>query len=207
MLTQKIFLAAQNGAEFILWFLILLSIFSIGAIIERWVTLRALRAHSQRALKRLKDTLQSASLSELEDLGKDRDSLEGRAVNYALRNLKENSAAGVEEIFNSFIIMERPMMERSLSFLATVGSNAVFIGLLGTVLGIMKAFNDMGVEQNAQAVMVGIAEALVSTAVGLFVAIPAVVAYNYFKKQVSGIIQGLEAVRELCVAYAKQKRA
>lgn len=206
MLTQKIFLAAQNGAEFILWLLILLSIFSIGAIIERFFTLRSLKAQSQRSLKRLRDALQSASLDELEDLAKDRDTLEGRAVSYALRNIREKSSEGVGEIFNSFIIMERPQMERSLNFLATVGANAVFIGLLGTVLGIMKAFNDLGVEQNAQAVMVGIAEALVATAVGLFVAIPAVIAYNFFKKQVNSILQGLEAVRELCIAYAKQKK-
>lgn len=206
MLTQKIFLAAQNGAEFILWLLLFLSVASIATIIERFITLRALKNQSQKAQARLKDALQSASLGELEDLAKDRDTLEGRAVSYAIRNMKEKGSEGIEEIFNSFIVMEKPAMEKNLNFLGTLGNNAPFIGLLGTVLGIMKAFNDLGVDQNAAAVMTGIAEALVATAVGLFVALPAVMAFNYFQKQVKTIIQGLEAVRELCVAYAKQSK-
>lgn len=204
MLTQKIFLAAQNGAEAILWMLLLLSVISIGAMIERYLSLRGLKKQSLKAQMRLRDALQGANLSELEDLAKDKETLEGRAVSYALRQMKEKGPEGIEEIFDSFIMMEKPGMERYLNFLGTVGSNAPFIGLLGTVLGIMKSFNDLGVDQNAAAVMVGIAEALVATAVGLFVAIPAVVAYNYFQKQVKSIIQGLEAVKQLCVAYAKQ---
>lgn len=206
MLTQKIFLAAQNGAEFILWLLLFLSVASIATIIERFITLRALKNQSQKAQARLKDALQSASLGDLEDLAKDRDTLEGRAVSYAIRNMKEKGSEGIEEIFNSFIAMEKPNMEKNLNFLGTLGNNAPFIGLLGTVLGIMKAFNDLGVDQNAAAVMTGIAEALVATAIGLFVALPAVMAFNYFQKQVKTIVQGLEAVRELCVAYAKQSK-
>lgn len=206
MLTQKIFLAAQNGAEFVLWLLLALSVVSIGAIIERYLTLRSLKKQSLRATARLREALQTSSLGDLEDLAKDRESLEGRVLTYAFRHLKERGPEGLEEIFNSFIVMERPAMERYLNFLGTIGSNGPFIGLLGTVLGIMKAFNDLGVEQNAAAVMSGIAEALVATAVGLFVAIPAVVAYNYFQKQVKSILQGLEAVKELCIAYAKQTK-
>ncbi len=206
MLTQKIFVAAQNGAEAILWILIILSVFSIGAIIERWITLRGLKSNSNKAQSRLREALQSASLNELEDIAKDRDTLEGRATSYALRHLRDKGADGIEHVFNSFVVMERPAMEKYLNFLGTLGSNAPFIGLLGTVLGIMKAFNDLGVEQNPSAVMSGIAEALVATAVGLFVAIPAVIAYNYFQRQVKTILQGLEGVRELCIAYAKQNR-
>lgn len=206
MLTQKIFVAAQNGSEFILWLLLILSVVSIGAIIERFVALRSLKAQNKKAVSRIREALQSANLNELEDLAKDRDSIEGRAVSYAFRHLKDKGAEGIEEIFNSIIVMERPAMEKYLNYLGTLGSNAPFVGLLGTVLGIMKAFNDLGVEQNASAVMVGIAEALVSTAVGLFVAIPAVIAYNYFQKQVKSILQGLEAVKQLCIAYAKQSK-
>lgn len=204
MLTQKIFAAAQNGAEAVLWLLIILSVISIGIVIERFIALRSARKASQRVQARIQEILKSYQLVELEELSKDRESLEGRALGYSFRHLKEKGANGIEEIFNSFVVMERPYLERSLSFLATVGSNAPFIGLLGTVLGIMKAFNDLGVSQgNATAVMTGIAEALVSTAVGLFVAIPAVVAFNTFQRQVKSILQNLESVRELCIAYAK----
>lgn len=207
MLTERLFNIAQGGAEAILWVLILVSIVSIGLIFERWYTLRQYVKNSKAAKNRMRDILQTNAFSELEDLAKDRDSLEGRALNYALRHVKESGTPGLEEIFNSFALLERPGLERSLNFLATVGSNAPFVGLLGTVLGIMKAFRDlsMNVSQGNEAVMLGIAEALVATAVGLLVAIPAVIAFNTFTKQVRSALQGIDIVRELCVAYAKMK--
>lgn len=207
MLTERLFSLAQGGAEIILWLLLFLSVISIGLILERWLTLRSINSKSSRAKIRMKEALQSNNLEELEDIGKDRDSLEGRALGYGLRHIKESGINGLPEIFNSFALLERPQLERSLNFLATIGSNAPFIGLLGTVLGIMKAFRDLS--QNAaagnEAVMLGIAEALVATAVGLLVAIPAVIAYNFFSRQVRSSLQSLETVRELCVAYAKKK--
>ena len=93
-------------------------------------------------------------------------------------------------------------MERGLSVLATVGSNAPFIGLFGTVLGIMAAFNDLA-QTNAEAseaVMAGISEALVATAVGLLVAIPAVVLYNMFTRQVRTRQTQTESLAQLLLA-------
>lgn len=208
MLTEKLFNMAQGGAEAILWVLLLLSVISVALIAERWLTLRQVRSNSNKIKTRLRDALQSHNLSEIEELGKERESLEGRALSYGLRHVKESGASGLEEIFNSYALMERPQLERSLNFLATVGSNAPFIGLLGTVLGIMKAFRDLAANTGGsgnEAVMLGIAEALVATAVGLIVAIPAVIAFNYFQRQVKMSIQSLEMVRDLCLAYAKQK--
>ncbi len=77
-------------------------------------------------------------------------------------------------------------LEKRLGILATFGNNAPFIGLLGTVLGIIKAFHDLGTakEFGVQVVMEGISEALVATAMGLFVAIPSVIAYNYFVRRI-----------------------
>ena len=208
MLTERLFSLAQGGAEAILWLLLILSVISIGLILERWLTLRQVTNRSRRVKGRLKDALQANNLDDLEEIGKDRDSLEGRAVAYGLRHVKETGTTnGLSEIFNSFALLERAALERSLSFLATIGSNAPFIGLLGTVLGIMKAFRDLSqnVTTGNEAVMLGIAEALVATAVGLLVAIPAVIAYNSFSRQVKQTMQGLETVRELCLAYAKKK--
>jgi biopolymer transport protein ExbB len=207
MLTERLFGLAQGGAETILWLLVGLSVISIGLILERFLTLRQITSRSQRVKSRMRDALQANNLDDLEEISKDRDSLEGRALAYGLRHVKESGTDGLEEIFNSFALLERPALERSLIFLATIGSNAPFIGLLGTVLGIMKAFRDLS--QNAstgnEAVMLGIAEALVATAVGLVVAIPAVIAYNSFARQVKSSLQSLETVRELCLAYAKKK--
>jgi biopolymer transport protein TolQ len=206
MLTQKIFAAAQGGADSILYLLLATSVVSVAMIIERWWVLRTIRANSLRIKRKMEEALQGNTLADLEEIAKDRDTLEGRAVSYALRQVKDKSAAGAEEIFNSFIVMQRPQLERFLSFLATVGSNGPFVGLLGTVLGIMKAFNDLGANaSDPSVVMVGIAEALVATAVGLFVAIPAVIAYNYFQRQVKYILQSLEGVKELSIAYIKTR--
>lgn len=207
-LTEKLFNMAQGGAEAILWVLIVLSILSIGMILERWLTLRQVNKRSEKVKGRLREALQSNNFDDLEDISRDRESLEGRALSYGLRHVKESGANGLAEIFNSFALLERPALEKWLNFLATVGSNAPFIGLLGTVLGIMKAFHDLSRNSGGagnEAVMLGIAEALVATAVGLVVAIPAVIAYNYFQRQVKSSLQSLESIRELCLAYAKKK--
>ena len=207
MLTERLFNLAQGGAEAILWLLIIISVISIGLILERWISLRGVSNRSNRVKARMREALQSNNLDELEDISKDRDSLEGRALSYGLRHVKESGTAGLPEIISSYALLERPGLERSLIFLATIGSNAPFIGLLGTVLGIMKAFHDLSLNSGGgnEVVMLGIAEALVSTAVGLVVAIPAVIAYNAFTKQVRSALQSLEIVRELCVAYSKKK--
>lgn len=208
MLTQKIFTLAQSGSEVILWFLIALSIISVTLIIERFLVIRKLFYYSDQVIRSIRDAIQSANLQEIEEISRLKDSLEGRALGYGLRYVKEHGPNGLEEIFNSYALMEKPILERNLNFLATLGSNAPFVGLLGTVLGIMKAFHDLGgsSQGDAKVVMVGIAEALVATAVGLFVAIPAVVAYNHFQKQVKNLLQNLELVKEVCLAYCKQNK-
>jgi biopolymer transport protein TolQ len=92
---------------------------------------------------------------------------------------------------------EAHRLERGLSFLATTGSAAPFIGLFGTVVGIMNAFRDIGASGSASFAVVapGIAEALLATAVGLFAAIPAVIAYNYIGARVGRMVERLEAFR------------
>jgi biopolymer transport protein TolQ len=92
---------------------------------------------------------------------------------------------------------EAHRLERGLSFLATTGSAAPFVGLFGTVVGIMNAFSDIGVSGSASLAVVapGIAEALVATAVGLFAAIPAVIAYNYSNARLVHLLERLEAFR------------
>ncbi len=207
MLAEKIFAVAHLADQVVLWILLVLSVMSIGMILERYFALKKISSESQRVRSRIKLALQSNSLEDIEDLAKDPNSIEGRAAGYALKHMRDSGSKGLEEVFNTFALTERPEMERFLGFLATVGSNAPYVGLFGTVLGIMKAFNDLATapEAGQQTVMAGISMALVATAAGLFVAIPAVASYNYYSKQVKGIFQNLESVKELCVAYAKKK--
>src|SRR5262249_55140363 len=101
---------------------------------------------------------------------------------------------------------ERRRFERRLAYLGTLGSNAPFIGLFGTVLGIIKAFHDLAANQagGVQGVMAGISEALASPAVGLLVAIPAVVAYNYFNRLVRAEMGQVEWMAHLALEIIKQ---
>ncbi|MDX1950305.1 MAG: MotA/TolQ/ExbB proton channel family protein, partial [Rickettsiales bacterium] len=92
-----------------------------------------------------------------------------------------------ERALNNASIRELNFIEKNLSFLATVGSSAPFVGLFGTVLGIMNSFQAIAVTQNTSLGVVapGIASALFATAIGLFAAIPAVIFYNKFNSEVS----------------------
>jgi len=207
MLAEKIFTVAHFADQIVLWLLLVLSVVSIGMILERYFALRKVSHESARVRNKVKLALQTGSVEDVEDIAKDPNSLEGRGAGYAMKHMRESGSRGLEEVFNTFALTERPELERFLTFLATVGSNAPYIGLFGTVLGIMKAFNDLAStpEAGQQTVMAGISLALVATAAGLFVAIPAVVFYNYYSKQVRSIFQSLDSVKELCLAYAKKK--
>ncbi len=208
-LTEKFFVVANGGAEAILYLLIVMSIYSVAVMIERVMTLRSLRKDSERMNERIRDILRYKSFDVLDSL-KSEDTLHSKALNIVLSD--QINPDGIREAFDSFILTNKSIFERGLSALATIGSNAPFIGLLGTVLGIMKAFKDLGLAQaegsmsSTQAVMSGIAEALVATAVGLFVAIPAVIAFNIFQKKVKYILSSLDALKEFCVVYHYQKK-
>lgn len=207
MITDKIFAMAHLADQVILILLVFLSIISIGIILERYFTLKRISAESLRVRQRIRMALQSNSLDDFEDLAKDVHSIEGRAASYGLKHVKDAGSKGLAEVFNTFVLTEKPEIEKHLGFLATIASNAPYIGLLGTVLGIMKAFNDLAQSSDAgqQTVMAGISAALLATAAGLFVAIPAVIAYNTYSKKVKMIMGSIESVKELCLAYSKKK--
>ena len=207
MFAEKIFAIAHYADQVVLVVLIIMSIVSVGMIFERFMTLKKIVEESMRTRLRIKLALQTNSLQDFEDLAKDPTSIEGRAAGQSMKHLKESGIKGFEEVFNTFILIEKPDLEKYLAVLATIASNAPFIGLLGTVLGIMKAFNDLALATDAgqQTVMAGISVALVATAAGLFVAIPAGIFYNYFNRKVKGVLGSLESVKELGLAYAKKK--
>src|SRR5882672_8013122 len=95
-----------------------------------------------------------------------------------------------------------------MTFMGTLGNNAPFIGLLGTVIGVIQAFHVLGEGQNKQAmgnVMTGISEALVATGVGLLVALPAVVAYNVLAKKISEIEANVAIMAKQLLALLKSE--
>lgn len=207
MLSEKIFTIAQYADQVVLLVLVSMSVLSVGMIFERFISLNKIAQDSLAIRQKIKSLLASNNLTGFEDLAKDTTSLEGRAAAQALIHIKASGTAGSEEVFNTFMLNEKPDLEKYLSVLATIASNAPFIGLLGTVLGIMKAFNDLALSTDAgqQTVMAGISVALIATAAGLFVAIPAGIFYNFFTRKVKTVYTSLESVKELGLAYAKRK--
>jgi biopolymer transport protein ExbB len=121
----------------------------------------------------------------------------------------DRGAQAAEEAMQGARVLQKMRLERRLAFLGTLGNNAPFIGLLGTVIGVVEAFEHLGQEaagaSNAagapQQVMAAIAEALVATAVGLGVAIPAVIAFNYFQRHCRSVHANTEALSRVLMSY------
>jgi biopolymer transport protein ExbB/TolQ len=175
-------------AEWVLWVLIALSLASVAIMTERVLFYRKHAIDATAVRNKLTELLSAGDLQgAAEYLGRF-DSLETNTVLYGLRDYARGPEA-VEDLLAAAARKERSRYEQRLNFLATVASNSPFVGLFGTVLGIIRAFKDLSgnMAEASSAVMGGIAEALVATAVGLLVAIPAVVAYNILKGKVKHI--------------------
>jgi biopolymer transport protein ExbB len=181
MLTEKLLALTTAGAEWVLWLLLLLSVASVGVMIERAVFFARRRLPDPDGLSRL---LLQGDLAAARAAVQDRQGMEAEVVRAAIDNAARGSGA-VAEVVNAQLERARLEYERRLAFLGTLGNNAPFIGLLGTVLGIIRAFADLAAHPGAAgsgSVMAGISEALVATAVGLAVALPAVVTFNLFQR-------------------------
>jgi len=107
---------------------------------------------------------------------------------------KVKSLESINRVLQRASFVEIAKLEKNLNQLATTASVAPFVGLLGTVWGIIVAFQDIGQQKSASLAVVapGIAEALIATAFGLFAAIPAVMAYNYFVSRIKSVSAGME---------------
>jgi biopolymer transport protein ExbB len=173
---------AGTGATWVLYLLIALSTVQLAVIVERGIVFY--RSRAPRGLPaRVREALAAGSTKAvILAVAGDR-SLEARVVTAGASNADRGSDA-VRELLHAATIEERLQLERGLSFLGTVGNNAPFIGLFGTVLGVIHATQSLSSASGhgAAQVMSGISEALISTAVGLLVALPAVAAFNYFQR-------------------------
>lgn len=193
-------------AEWVLWLLIALSLISVAVMVERVVFYRRHAVDSDAIRQQLAKLLDAGDFGAAADFLQKYDSLETNVVLFGLREYQKGPDA-VEDLIIGAESKERMRYNRRLSFLATVGSNAPFIGLFGTVLGIIRAFQDMSTNfaDASGMVMAGIAEALIATAVGLLVAIPAVVAYNYFLGVVKDVVSNSVLLSKTLLAQLKSE--
>lgn len=166
--------------------LTLLSVLSIAITLERaWAFNRFARALNE-TFSAIKDAMKEGGLQAVSTVCRVKPSPLSEVILSGL----SRSGRSKEEVNEAMELAGRRellRLERSLGVLGTIGSTAPFIGLFGTVLGIIRAFSDLAIAQGGSpaAVADGIAEALIATAAGLFVAVPAVVAYNYFVRSAS----------------------
>ncbi|RKH67772.1 MotA/TolQ/ExbB proton channel family protein [Corallococcus aberystwythensis] len=206
-LSSKLLGVTLGSAEWVLWLLVILSIVSIAVMLERAVYFSRHRLPNSEALAvRLARGEFDAVASEV----KNQKGMEASVIREALASAPQGPDT-VEQVIASTVARERPQYERGLSILGTLGNNAPFIGLFGTVLGIIKAFNDLGAMNTKggamqQTVMAGISEALVATAVGLAVAIPAVVAFNVFNRQLKTLTSRTTALGHALVGAMKARK-
>ena len=205
----------ETGAGWVLWLLAGLSVASVAVLIERWsYYLRAagnLHALATELPQRLAEGQAAETVAWLESSG----AVAARVAAAGLK-LAERGPAAVNKAMISRTALEREDLDRRLAYLGTLGNNAPFIGLFGTVIGIIQAFEELGhsaaghgghaaagaASQVASgAVMSAIAEALVVTAVGIAVALPAVAAYNYLQRRVEHVLAGVEVLSNLILAH------
>jgi biopolymer transport protein ExbB len=200
MLTQKLLAVTNLGADWVLWLLVVLSVVSVGIMIERAVFFSVRRLHDADALAR---RLLAGDLAGARDALGERQGMEADVV----RAVAEHAAKGpqaVAEVVSAQLERSRLDYERRLAFLGTLGNNAPFIGLFGTVLGVIRAFADLAAHPGAAGagtVMSGISEALIATAVGLFVALPAVIMFNLYQRWLRRSTQRAAALGHAAVAW------
>jgi len=196
----------------------IMSAYSISVMIERWITYRGARKQSRVFTPAVAECLKEGKLDEAVALGEQNNKshlakvlvsglhemqahakskeIPGETIEAAKRALERATAIGIEDL------------KRGLNGLATIGSVAPFVGLFGTTVGIINAFQGMKTEETAgiAAVAGGIAEALVATAFGLFVAVPAVMAFNYFTGRVETFTVEMDNSSSELIDYFLKKR-
>ena len=206
MLTQQLLKLTLVGAEWVLWILVLLSVISVALIVDRCIYFYVRRIDADALGEELEKALQAGDVRGAFDLVKGSDAIECVVVAAGLPALRRGATACGEAMLAAKARM-RPLVDARLSILATIGSNAPFVGLLGTVLGIVKAAHDLSGggtgTGDPNAVMAGVFEALVATAVGLFVAIPAVVAFNLLQRRVRNTMANVDSLAHLVLANVR----
>jgi len=207
MLTHLFLKLTLIGAEWVLWVLLVLSLISIALIVERLLFFNRTSIDGETLREQLNEHLTAGNLRAAWDLVQQPEIIECEVVAAGLAAVRRGTQACSEAMLSAKARM-KPELDARLSILATIGSNAPFIGLLGTVLGIVKAAHDLGGaggEGNPSAVMSGVFEALVATAVGLCVAIPAVVAYNLLQRRVRTRLSQVDTLAHLVLSTARSE--
>jgi biopolymer transport protein ExbB len=178
---ERLLAISHYGSRWVLWLLIALSIAAMAVVIERAVLFLSSRDDTARLRAELRRLLRDKDLELARRRLQESPSFEARV---AVAGLDAEGVASAEERMQGESELCKLSMEKNLALLGTLGNNAPFIGLLGTVIGIVRSFRELQSSsgQVSAGLMSEIGEALVATAIGLLVALPAVAAFNLFQR-------------------------
>ncbi len=205
-------------AKAVVIILFIMSAWSIGVMIDRWIAFSAARKQSRSFAPAVAGALREGKIDEaIRVAERNKKSHLAKVVTAGLQEFKahsESSEIPGEDIEASRRALERAEaivhaeLKRGLGGLATIGSTAPFVGLFGTVVGILNAFREISNQKatGLGAVAGGISEALVTTAIGLFVAIPAVMMFNYFTNKVEAFDVEMDNSSSELIDYFLKKR-
>ncbi len=206
---QAKWLMLALGAAPVMWLMIALSLISFAIIVERALFFFSARCDFAALARGFSQQLRLGDHLAARGLLESSRSLEAEVVLAGLDEV-ERGAQAVREALAGATAVQRTKLDRRLGYLGTLGSNAPFVGLFGTVIGIILAFEELsraGASAMASTgVMASIAEALVATAIGLLVAIPAVAAYNAFQRRIRAIAANTEALSRVLLVHLEGER-
>jgi biopolymer transport protein ExbB/TolQ len=208
MLVERLSRIALLGSTWVLYVLLALSVASLTSALERWIFFARHADDLDSLATRFSEALEVEDFDLARRVLRESRSVEASIVLTALRWVHGGPRA-LADALDAALARARGRLMRSTYLLGTLGNNAPFVGLLGTVIGVIDAFHQLGdAGQNKGAmgnVMSGIAEALVATGVGLFVALPAVVAYNLVQKKIAEVETGVQVLGKLAGAYVEAR--
>lgn len=182
-------------SSFTMIILVACSVIVLTFIFERWLFFKHTSVDADRFFIKIKDAFRNDGVEKAISVCNSSLSPLAAVIKSGLEEVESNNSAA-SEMMDATAIEQRTKLEKNLNVLGTLGTIAPFIGLFGTVVGIIRAFHSLAVSGSAgpSVISAGIAEALITTAAGLVVAVPAVIFYNYFLRRVNTIMNEIESV-------------
>jgi len=207
-ITEMVVKLSLTGAgHYVMLFMVLLSVVSVAVMLERLYFFMTNRDNVANMAVELNKLFLEGNYEKAQSLLKGAKGFEARVLNACLE-VAHLGKGPVREIAQSATLVEKLRFERGLAFLGTIGNNAPFVGLFGTVLEIVAALSEMGTQSAANAssgqVMATLSAALAATAVGLVVALPAVAVFNFFTRKVKALQTGADALVHVLLAHLKE---
>lgn len=203
-LTQQFLkFALATGAQWVMYLLIICSIINVAIIIDRIIFFQKMRGDFAEFIKSLTDRLNSSEpVDQTSAWCSGQKMLEANVAAVGLERSRDNLRAA-EESMNATMIAAKTKLEKGTVVLGTLGSNTPFVGLFGTIIGIIEAFHALSTSANPgpEVIMASISEALVATALGILVAIPAVVSYNFFNRAIKKKMANSDATSRIIMTH------